>query len=83
MARIVPGGDCREIQLGNTIVSRNKDGAFHVPDHAAKQLAQAIGGFVAGVPFFSKDSHVEPLGPWCEHDVRPFFCDICEHGGEA
>lgn len=77
MARVVPGGDAREIDLGaGRILRRNKDGAFHVPDRDAKRLAEAVGGFVAGTSIMSDDP--QPTGPWCDHGLRPYFCDTCE-----
>lgn len=78
MARVVPGGDCKSIELGEggAVIHRQKDGAFHVPDRGAKQLADAVGGFVAGTCFRSENP--EPTGPWCEHGKRPYFCEDCD-----
>lgn len=79
MARVVPGGDCRELQLGDRgpILRRNRDGAFHVADSIAKQVAQAAGGFIAGTRIGGEGSST-PSGPWCPHDKRPFYCDECK-----
>lgn len=78
MARIVPGGNCTEIGIGGATLHRQRDGAFHVPDAAAKQMAEAVGGFVAGVRIGGNDhGPTEAPGPWCQHGRRPFFCEEC------
>lgn len=78
MARVVPGGNCTQLDLPNgQRVNRQRDGAFHVDnERAAKQLAEAVGGFVAGTGFFSDNP--QPSGPWCAHGERPFYCTTCQ-----
>lgn len=78
MARVVPGGNCTEVQLGEggPTIRRQKDGAFHVGDRVAKQMAEAVGGFIAGT-YISSGGIPEPTGPWCPHGKRPFFCEEC------
>lgn len=77
MARVVPGGDCRSIQLGEggPVIHRQRDGAFHVETaRAARLIAEGCGGFVAGTRVGGVGES-EPTGPWCEHGVRPFYCE--------
>ena len=77
MSRVVPGGDCRQVELGEggPTIHRRK-GAFHVNDRQAKQFAAAVGGFVAGTRIGGSGPS-EPLGPWCVHGLRPFYCEEC------
>lgn len=79
MARVVPGGDCREVQLGEggAVLHRDRDGAFHVNDRFAKTMAEATGGFIAGTRIGGTGPS-EPLGPWCPHGERPFYCEECK-----
>jgi hypothetical protein len=78
MARVVPGGNCTQLDLPNgQRVNRQRDGSFHVDnERTAKQLAEAVGGFVAGTFFGSENP--EPAGPWCRHGRRPFYCESCK-----
>lgn len=76
MAKIIAGNDgCTSIDVGGRVIRRSK-GGFEVPDRHARALAGAIGGGVCGTRIDTGERRAAP-GPWCEHDLRPFFCPTC------
>lgn len=78
MAKVIaPSDGAREIQIGGSVIHRRK-GGFEVPDWAAKHVAEAVGGHVAGIAVGAAGRRESaPTGPWCEHGRRPFYCEEC------
>lgn len=79
MAKVIaPSDGARQLDIAGHTLHRRK-GGFEVPDSMARQVAQAIGGHVAGVAVGAAGGarEADPPGPWCDHGRRPFYCEDC------